>query len=420
MQQIMQFMHNFLSEYPWLETFICLLSLLFAAFIINFLVGYLLLRASYKLLTLIDQGEDADTRLMISRLTNVAPVLVFSYGIDLIPGITPKLAMIVHNVANAFITLTIALTISALLNFVDLLYRRRQKAKFRQIKGLIQIAKIVLYSVATILIVAILLDRSPLILLSGLGAMAAVLLLVFQDTLLSLVAGIQISSTDMVRIGDWIEIPSVGTNGDITEIALHTVKVKNFDNTITTVPIRKLVTDPVKNWRGMQESGGRRIKRSLYIDQSSIVFLTEKDIKYLSQYRQIKNYIKDKTQEISEWNKKLNADKTIIANVRKLTNIGTFRAYVEAYIKNHPHIHEGMTRMVRQLSPVSEGLPLEIYCFANTTVWTKYEAIQSDIFDHLYSIMPDFGLRVFQTPSGNDMQRMLANIKQPVTKTKSS
>lgn len=417
----MQFAQNFLSEYPWLETFIWLVGLLVAAFIINFLIGHLLLRASYRLLALINHRQDTDDiRLIISRLTNIAPALVFSLGVGLIPGMPPKLAMVIQNVANAFIILTIALAISALLNFFDTLYRHRRRSKFRPIKGLIQIAKIVLFSVAFILMLATLLDRSPLILLSGLGAMAAVLLLVFQDTLLSLVAGIQISSTDMVRVGDWIEIPSLGADGDITEIALHTVKVRNFDNTVTTVPIRKLVTDPVKNWRGMQESGGRRIKRSLYIDQSSIAFLTEKEIKHLSQYRQIRSYIKDKQQEIKEWNSKLNADKTIIGNVRKLTNIGTFRAYVEAYINNHPRIHEGMTRMVRQLSPGAQGLPLEIYCFTNTTVWSEYEAIQSDIFDHLYSIMADFGLRVFQTPSGNDIQRMFSGTKVSAGKAKLS
>lgn len=416
----MQFAQNFLSEYPWLETFIWLIGLLVAAFIINFLIGHLLLRASYKLLALISHGQDTDIRLIISRLTNIAPALVFSVGVGLIHGMPPKLAMVIQNVANAFIILTVALAISALLNFFDTLYRRRRRSKFRPIKGLIQIAKIVLFSIAFILMLATLLDRSPLILLSGLGAMAAVLLLVFQDTLLSLVAGIQISSTDMVRVGDWIEIPSLGADGDVTEIALHTVKVRNFDNTVTTVPIRKLVTDPVKNWRGMQESGGRRIKRSLYIDQSSIAFMTEKEIKHLSQYRQIRSYIKDKQQEIAEWNSKLNADKTIIGNVRQLTNVGTFRAYVEAYINNHPRIHEGMTRMVRQLSPGAQGLPLEIYCFTNTTVWSEYEAIQSDIFDHLYSIMPDFGLRVFQTPSGNDMQRMFSGTKVSASKTKLS
>lgn len=414
----MQSAQNFLSEYPWLGTFIWLVGLLVAAFIINFLIGHLLLRASYRLLALTNHGQNSDIRLAISRLANIAPALVFSLGVDLIPGVSPKLAMVIQNVANAFIILTVALAISALLNFFDALYCHQRRSKFRPIKGLIQIAKIVLFSVAFILMLATLLDRSPLILLSGLGAMAAVLLLVFQDTLLSLVAGIQISSTDMVRVGDWIEIPSLGADGDVTEIALHTVKVRNFDNTVTTVPIRKLVTDPVKNWRGMQESGGRRIKRPLYIDQSSIAFLTEKEIKHLLQYRQIRSYIKDKQQEIAEWNSKLNADKTIIGNIRKLTNVGTFRAYVEAYINNHPRIHEGMTRMVRQLSPGAQGLPLEIYCFTNTTVWSDYEAIQSDIFDHLYSIMPDFGLRVFQTPSGNDMQRMLLGTKVPAGKAK--
>jgi len=411
MQHIMNQLTSFLSEYPWLETTFWVAGLLIAALIINFLVRHLLLRGSYRLLELIDHGQGTDLRMAIRYLANIVPALVIALGIKLVPGIPPALMTVIQNVANAFIIFTITLAISALLNLVDTLYRHRAQARFRPIKGLIQIAKIVLFSVAAILMLATLIDRSPLILLSGLGAMAAVLLLVFQDTLLSFVAGIQISSTDMIRVGDWIEVPNLGADGDVIDIALHTVTVQNFDKTITTVPIRKFVTDPFKNWRGMQESGGRRIKRSLYIDQTSIGFLNEEDSKRLSQYRQLKSYIHDKQKDIAEWNSKLKADEKIIADTRRLTNIGTFRAYVAAYIKNHSGIHKGMTILIRQLAPGPEGLPLEIYCFTNTVNWNAYEAIQSDIFDHLYSIMPDFGLRVFQKPSGSDMQMMLAGVQ---------
>lgn len=255
--------------------------------------------------------------------------------------------------------------------------------------------------------VATLIDRSPLILLSGLGAMAAVLMLIFQDTLLSLIAGIQISSTDMVRVGDWIQIPSLDVDGDVIEIALHTVKVQNFDKTITTVPIRKLVTDPFKNWRGMEEAGGRRIKRSLFIDQSSIRFHTEKEQEYLSRFNLLENYFTQKIPEINEWNAQLDKNHDVLANTRRLTNIGTFRAYVFAYLKNHLNIEQNMTLMARQLPPTPNGLPLEIYCFTNTTVWLEYEQIQSDIFDHLYSILPSFGLKIFQNPSGYDFSHVL-------------
>jgi miniconductance mechanosensitive channel len=252
--------------------------------------------------------------------------------------------------------------------------------------------------------IATLIDRSPVILLSGLGAMAAVLILVFQDTLLSLVAGIQISSTDMVRVGDWIEMPGLNADGDVIEIALHTVKVQNFDKTITTVPIRKLVTDPFKNWRGMQESGGRRIKRALHLDQNSIRFLPPKELARLGAVGLLSDYLENKCDELARWNETLGESAKVPANTRRFTNIGTFRAYVQNYLSNHPGIHRGMTTMVRQLEPGTEGLPLEIYCFTNTVAWAEYEGIQADIFDHLLSILPEFDLRVFQNPAGTDLR----------------
>lgn len=419
MQQLMQHLQSVL-QYPWLVTTIWIIGLVVAAFVINFLVHHLLLRGSYTLLNLIDHGRNTDIRMAIRYLTHIAPALVLSYGVALIPGIPHPLMTVVQNVAAACVILTIALTISALLNFIQTLYyRSTHHSKHVPIKGLMQIVKIVVFFIAAILMLSAVIDQSPLILLSGLGAMAAVLILVFQDTLLSFVAGIQISSTDMIRVGDWIEIPNLGADGDVIDIALHSVTVQNFDKTITNVPIRKLVTDPFKNWRGMQESGGRRIKRSLNIDQSSINFLTEQDITRLLSHRHIKAYIKNKQQEIAEWNNKLDTDEALIAGARRLTNIGTFRAYILAYIKNHPCIRNDMTILVRHLAPGPEGLPLEIYCFTNTVNWNAYEEIQADIFDHLYSIMPDFSLRVFQAPSGSDMQLALASL-QAAEKAKSS
>ncbi|AQS41666.1 MAG: Mechanosensitive channel protein [Candidatus Tokpelaia hoelldobleri] len=395
---------QFLSKHPWLEAALWSAGLIFTAFIISLVIRKLLLRGSDRLITRFDRGQNQDIRAVVRHIANIAPALVFSLGISAVPHLPPAIVTIVQNVAHAFIIFTITLAIASAFNAINSSYERRPQSRLRPIKGLMQIAKIILFAIATILILATLVDRSPLILLSGLGAMAAVLMLVFQDTLLSLVAGIQISTTDMVRVGDWIEIPSVGADGDVIEIALHTVKVRNFDKTITTVPIRKLVTDSVKNWRGMQETGGRRIKRSIYIDQQSITFLDEKDKKRLARYRLLEDYMKTKQAEIDGWNKQLGAEKDVPANTRRLTNIGTFRAYVVSYIRNHPGVHKDMTILVRQMAPGAEGLPLEIYCFTNTTAWNDYETIQSDIFDHLYSIMPEFGLRVFQAPSGADMQ----------------
>lgn len=399
---------NFSDVHPILTTGIALLALALAALFANFVVKALLVRALNRVLTLTAYGRDPELRRhgLVERLANVMPALVISSGIALVPNLPVFVVVVVRNVSSAFMILTVAMAVSAALNIVDTLYHRRPDARLKPIKGYVQVVKIAVYVIAALLMIATLIDRSPLILLSGLGAMAAVLILVFQDTLLSLVAGIQISSTDMVRVGDWIEMPGQNADGDVVEIALHTVKVQNFDKTITTIPIRKLVTDPVKNWRGMQESGGRRIKRAIYLDQTSIRFLTPGEEDRLSKLERLETYLKHKRAELTEWNGKLGDHARIPANTRRATNIGTFRAYVEDYLRNHPGVHQGMTVMVRQLPPQPEGLPLEIYCFTNTTAWAMYEGIQSDIFDHLLAILPEFDLLVFQNPSGRDLQAL--------------
>ena len=233
-------------------------------------------------------------------------------------------------------------------------------------------------------------------------------MLIFQDTLLSLVASVQISSGDMIRVGDWVEMPQLNADGDVIDIALHTVRIQNWDKTITSIPTKRFISDSFKNWRGMQESGGRRLKRSLFIDQHSIHFLTQEELEHLKGFKLLEGYFDEKLSELNEWNAKhikTNPGQTM--DSRKLTNIGTFRAYIDKYIRNNPGIHQtGMTLMVRQLSPTPEGLPMEIYCFTNTTAWTEYEAIQSDIFDHLLAIAPEFNLRVYQAPSGSDMRAL--------------
>ncbi|WP_375640418.1 MULTISPECIES: mechanosensitive ion channel family protein [unclassified Bartonella] len=400
-------MIEFIAQYPWLEAISWLVILIIAALLVNFLGRKLLIHGAKKLSSFLPKNTTIDINNAIQYIADIISAFILSIGVNFISTLPDAFSTIIGNVANAFIIFFVVLTISSCLNVINILYEQRPTARLKPIKGYIQIAKIALFAVATILMVATLIDRSPLILFSGLGAMAAVLMLIFQDTLLSLVAGIQISSTDMVRVGDWIEIPNLGADGDVIEIALHTVKVQNFDNTITSVPIRKLVTDPFKNWRGMQESGGRRIKRSLFIDQSSIHFLTKEEQKYLSRFNLLENYFTQKVAEIDQWNAQLDKNHDILANTRRLTNIGTFRAYVFAYLQQHLNINPNMTYMARQLPPTENGLPLEIYCFTNTTVWIDYEQIQGDIFDHLYSILPCFGLKVFQNPSGYDFNQVL-------------
>gem|GEM_PF-19908 len=394
---------HFLEQYPALQTLLCIIFLILASYIANFICRHILLRVVYKVLSVIDpKGQSEYVRTAVGYLANIVPTLVVYHGIAAVPHLPAKLVIFVQNVSNAFTVFVVTLAISAMLSFAENFYFiHRGKVKNRSIKGLVQVIKIVLFVFSFILIIATLMDKSPWVVFSGLGALAAVIMLISQNTLLSFVAGIQIQATDMVRMGDWITMPSMNADGDVVDMALHTVKVRNFDNTITTIPTQKLVTESFINWRGMRESGGRRIRRALYIDQMSIRFLTDEDYEKLSQYRALRRYMRKKKQELEAWNTNLEKNPNMVGAARRLTNIGTFRAYVVEYLENNPFIRKDMTLLVRQLDPTSTGLPLQIYCFANTVKWVDYEGIQSDIFDHLYSIIPAFGLRVFQESSGN-------------------
>ncbi|WP_066558537.1 mechanosensitive ion channel family protein [Croceicoccus bisphenolivorans] len=394
---------TFASQTLWVQSLIGLVLIALAAMAANFLIKKVLLRAAAPFL---------DTRSLTAdkaaaRLANVIPLLIVSAGITLVPNLPEGAIVVVRNVCSALIVVAIASAISGGLNYINELYARRPEAKSRPIKGYIQVIKIVLFGGAAILAIATLMEQSPLLLLSGLGAMAAVLMLVFKDTILSLVASVQLSSNDMLRVGDWIEMPQLNADGDVIDIALHTVKVQNWDKTVTTIPTHRLISESYRNWRGMKDSGGRRIKRALFIDQNSIGFLDEEQHARVSRFRLLDGYLAGKDSELREWNAShLSADCDGV-NARRTTNIGTFRAYVVAYLKAHGRITQDMTMLVRQLPPTPQGLPLEIYCFTNTTAWGEYEGIQSDIFDHMLAILPEFGLRIFQEPSGLDFREAL-------------
>lgn len=396
---------QWLEQHPQLFTLIGASLLVLAAWIANWLVKRILLRGLYRALRATALGQDSvlnDSK-VIARLANIVPALILSLGVGLIAGLPAEAVTVVRNVCGAFVVLTLALAISEVLGLVNTLYQRRPDAHLRPIKGYVQVLKIAVFAIAAILIIAALIDRSPLILLSGLGAMAAVLLLIFQDTLLSLVASVQISSNDIIRVGDWVEMPQLNADGDVIDIALHTVKVQNWDKTITTIPTKRFITDSFKNWRGMQESGGRRIKRCLHLDQNSVRFLDAEGLEQLHRFDLIGDYLEQKRAELQQYNAGFGDP----LNGRQLTNLGTFRAYVERYLRNHPEVHPQMTLLVRHLQPGEGGLPLEIYCFTNTVAWAQYERIQADIFDHLLAILPAFGLRVFQNPGGADFQRLV-------------
>lgn len=346
---------------------------------------------------------------VLRRLAHVVPALIVLAGITSIPDIPDRLDAIIGNAARAYIVLTIALSLSNLFSALGDVYAMDpERARNRPIKGYLQVAKLVVFLFAAVLGIAALIDRSPLLLLSGVGAMTAVVLLVFKDTILSLVASIQLSYNDMLRVGDWIEMPSMGADGDVVDIALNTVKVQNFDKTIVTIPTYRLIEDSFTNWRGMEDSGGRRIKRAIPIDQSTVRFLDQDMQARLSRFALLSDHFKRKREELAEWNQALGEPGKDPVNRRRLTNLGCFRAYAVAFLRAHPRIDADKSLMVRQLEPTPAGLPLELYCFTNTTRWVDYEGIQSDIFDHLLAILPEFGLAVFQQPAGTDIARLAA------------
>ncbi|MGH8484038.1 MAG: mechanosensitive ion channel family protein, partial [Pseudomonas sp.] len=347
------------------------------------------------------------------RLAQMTPSLVVQFGLKLVPELNAPSQHFLGNVALAFTILFLTLAISALLDALLDIYARTEHARTRSIKGYVQLAKMVLFVFGAIIIVATLIDRSPLLLLSGLGAMSAVILLVYKDTLLSFVASVQLTSNDMLRVGDWIEMPQVGADGDVVDITLHTVKVQNFDKTIVSIPTWRLMSESFKNWRGMQQSGGRRIKRSLFIDAGGVRFLSSEEEQRLGQVRLLTDYMTRKRNELNAWNQAQGNVAELSANRRRMTNIGTFRAYALAYLKSHPEIQPNMTCMVRQMQTTAQGVPLEIYCFTRTTAWADYERIQGDIFDYLLAVMPEFGLSLYQQPSGNDLRAGLLPANLP-------
>lgn len=310
----------------------------------------------------------------------------------------------VEMVVNLWFLLFGLLALFSLLDAFQDLMRRRAKQVHFPFRGIIQTIKLITSVLIVIVAFSILMGESPLILLSGLGALSAVLMLIFKDPILGLVAGIQLSANEMLSVGDWLEMPKYGADGDVTDIALTTVKVQNWDKTITTIPTYALISDSFKNWRGMSEAGGRRIKRSILINTSSIRFLTEEDLHRLKKADLVDGYLSEKIEAIERSNAESQSDMSSLINGRRLTNVGTFRGYLVSYLEKHPQINHSFTLLVRQLEPTSQGLPIQIYCFTNTTKWKDYEGIQSDIFDHVFAVLPEFDLRAHEAPTGTDVR----------------
>lgn len=396
------------DQYPWLEMLTSLSILILLAILANFIAKQVVVGGIRKLVTKMKSANSSifAQHSVIRRISNIVPAIVIMNGIVTVPHLSDKVVTFVQMGAQAFIFLTLALAISEFLSIFNLIYQRNPKSRNKPIKGYLQLIKLLIFIVCGLMILGTFLKKDVFTLLAGFGAMAAVLMLVFQNTILSLVASVQISSYDMVRIGDWIEMPTLNADGDVIDMSLHTITVQNFDKTLTTIPTNKLVTDTFKNWRGMASAGVRRIKRSLYIDQSSVHFMTDKEQQKLKEFLLLDQYLNTKHSELESFNQQLSNQASY--NQRRLTNLGTFRAYVEFYLNQHPGIAQNQSLIIRQLQPTSEGLPLEIYAFTNTTVWKDYEAIQSDIFDHLIAIIPEFGLKVYQAPSGADFKQFAA------------
>ena len=342
------------------------------------------------------------------KVYNIAAYAAVLLVLHLGAHFVPRLEAIIQRLVEVGWTLVAVIFIDRLLSVGVAAYERHPISRKHPIKGYVQIVKLFVYAAGVIIGLAVLFNRSPWVFLSGLGALSAVLLLIFRHTLLSFVASFQIVSQDLFRIGDWIEMPKFGADGEVIDIALHTVKVQNWDKTIVLIPTYKFLEESFKNWRGMELSGGRRIKRAVLVDQTSVKLLDEKLLNRLKKVHLLHDYLKTKLKEIEEYNRQHGIDTAASPlNGRRLTNLGTFRIYIEEYLRHHPKIRKDMTLMVRQLAPTPQGLPLEVYCFVADTRWIPYEKVQADIFDHILSTAGEFDLRVYQMPTGNDLKEGL-------------
>jgi len=338
---------------------------------------------------------------VLRRMALLAPVIVLYYGADALPGDQA----LVRQAVSATLMLVLLLITGAMINAFQELSNDFASASEVPIKSYAQIVKLVVYILGGLMTVAVLTGRSPWVLLSGVGALMAVIILVFRETILNIVASVTITANRLVRVGDWIEAPAFGADGDVIDIALHTVKVQNWDKTITTIPTYKLVETSFKNWRGMSESGGRRIKRAIYIDMSTIRLCDQKMLERFEHFELLSDDLRARRAEVERYNEEKGVNTEELINGRRLTNVGTFRVYVAAYLRKHPKIHQDLTFLIRQLAPTPKGLPIEIYVFTNDIEWANYEGIQADIFDHLLAVVPMFELRVFQEPTGADWRR---------------
>ncbi len=409
MDELIQYLKNIkLGEQavPFAIDVLFLVGLLITAYLLNFIVKRIALAVVGRVVSkTANRWDDIIlNRKVFDRLSHLVPALIIYIMAPFVFEDNATASNFVQKTTLIAMLFLSVFALDAFLSAVADIYATYDISRKVPIRGVVQIIKLALYVLIIIVSISVVIGKSPQFLIGGLGAMTAVIMLIFKDPILGFAAGIQISANKMVQIGDWIEMPNHGADGEVAEINLTTVKVQNWDKTITTVPTFALVNESVKNWRGMSESGGRRIKRSIYIDISSIKFCTREMLDKFKQIQFISEYIQDKKHELAKYNEDMMVDDTVLVNGRRLTNIGTLRAYIVAYLRNHPNINQEMTFLVRQLEPGPNGIPIEIYVFSSDKVWANYEAIQADIFDHILAVVPEFDLRIFQHPTGKDFR----------------
>jgi miniconductance mechanosensitive channel len=394
---------------PLLNMLYGLMLIFLSAWIADLITRKLVLRALKSLAkkTTSNWDDILLEKRVFNRLSHLVPAIILFYMIGIVLADYQQLLSFARSLINVYMIIMVLMAINSIINAIHEIYQNYKIAIERPIKGYVQVIKIIFYFIAVILILSVILNKKPTALFAGLGAMAAVFMLVFKDTILGFVASIQLSANDMVKIGDWVSMPSRNADGNVLEVTLNTVKIQNFDKTISTIPTYALVSESFNNWRGMEESGGRRIKRHINIDMKSVKFCNPEMLEKFKKIIYIKDYIENKQKEIAEYNLVNNIDESILVNGRRMTNFGTFRYYLEEYLKHHPKIHKELTLLVRHLQPTEKGIPIEIYFFSNVQDWANYEKIQADIFDHILAVIPEFELRVFQNPTGEDFKQLL-------------
>lgn len=398
-----------------MDNLVVLLAIIAVALLANVICRRIILRVVAKLVKQTKATWDDivfNHKVMVNVSRMVAPILIYvAIPIAFPEHADSDLLDFLRRLCLIYIIAVFLRFISALFTAIYQVYSEREQYRDKPLKGLLQTAQVILFFIGAIIIISILINQSPMVLLTGLGASAAILMLVFKDSIMGFVSGIQLSANNMLKVGDWITMPKYGADGTVIEVTLNTVKVRNFDNTITTIPPYLLISDSFQNWQGMQESGGRRVKRSINIDMTSVRFCTPEMLEKYRKIQLLANYVDETEKVVEEYNKEHYIDNSVLVNGRRQTNLGVFRAYLTNYLKSLPTVNQELTCMVRQLQPTETGIPLELYFFSANKAWVAYEGIQADVFDHVLAIIPEFGLRVFQNPSGEDLRRIGVKIE---------